>query len=482
MFAIFVDLVVLAVGALLVFALDRSSWLRIAVSEGDLALILISVGAACAAMTAILAGVVDRLSMDRRAAWISAAFALYGVVWVPAATLSGSFGRTGASMDATRFAAHLGTVVLLGVAVLGPRRRPWARPVVILTAGLLWVAVVAALAWVAPDTAQLIAGNAMVRASVGLVAVAIGAALVVVGLMARSRPVARVGTAFAALAAAGVYRVVESQPGMSLSFAGVQLLALMLALWGLVELTGRTLGAVRDTETTLTDELRRARSGLAMAAERDDELRSRLASLAEVAELLAEPPGEESEEIQGLRKAVRAELVRLESMLVDEQAGTSHQAVAYPVAPMVHDLVALRSCAGMDIRCDVGCSPWADGSPTVLKQVLSNVLANCARHAPGSPVRVQVGLRRDRIRLRVSDFGLGVPAGLEQAVFERGTCNQAAGGLGLGLYICRELLEAEGGKIEIRPPSSVRAGCTVVVEVPKAKSVGSRGATVARAG
>ncbi|MGI8817077.1 MAG: ATP-binding protein [Pseudonocardia sp.] len=66
----------------------------------------------------------------------------------------------------------------------------------------------------------------------------------------------------------------------------------------------------------------------------------------------------------------------------------------------------------MDIRCDVGCSPWADGSPTVLKQVLSNVLANCVRHAPGSPVRVQVGLRRDRIRLRVSDFGPGVPAGL----------------------------------------------------------------------
>ncbi len=76
----------------------------------------------------------------------------------------------------------------------------------------------------------------------------------------------------------------------------------------------------------------------------------------------------------------------------------------------------------------------------------------------------------DEIVIYVRDFGPGVPPGREQAVFEPRVCDERAGGTGLGLHICRRLLEAAGGSIAIRPTTPERVGCTVVVRLPAASA------------
>lgn len=480
--ALALDLGLVAVGVVAVCLLDRSGEVGPRVfavlAEADLALLVVSVSTACAAMVAIMTGVIDRLSNDRRAVWISTSFVLYGVVGIPAATLSGSFGSDGVVVDSVRFAAHLGAAVLMGVATWGPPR-PNLRLVTISAAGLAWVGLAALAALLLPDLTQAVIGTQPARQMVGVVSVVTGVAMILVGLRERSSQLTRLGLACSGLAAAHIYRVLDSQPGLSLAFATARLLAVVMALWAVSELTQQTLRLIQDSQDQRRDELVRARTGLARAALRDQELRIRLTRLTRVADLIGESPCPETD---GLRSAVKSELGRMELMLIQAQDGVPPPAVTvYQVAPMVQDLVTLRRCTGMDVRYDIAGEPWADGSANVLKQVVANLLANCARHAPGSPVRVQVGERGERIRLRVSDFGPGVPPGQEDTVFERGVRAAAGGGQGLGLHICRELLAADGGKIEIRRPSSLRAGCTVIVEVPKAKRVAGRPAAVARA-
>jgi K+-sensing histidine kinase KdpD len=85
-------------------------------------------------------------------------------------------------------------------------------------------------------------------------------------------------------------------------------------------------------------------------------------------------------------------------------------------------------------------------------------------------VRVQAFRCGASVRVRISDCGPGLGSGSgitsENVVFDRRVRDRAAGGEGLGLYICRKLLAADGGTIRMLPAQPGRPGCTVVVELP----------------
>jgi two-component system CheB/CheR fusion protein len=108
------------------------------------------------------------------------------------------------------------------------------------------------------------------------------------------------------------------------------------------------------------------------------------------------------------------------------------------------------------------------GDATRLSQVVLNLLSNAARHAPDSP-RIEVRLRREEgaVLLEVQDHGPGIPAAALPHLFDR--FYQAAGrtaqdGLGVGLFITRELVRAHGGAIEVR--TSEGQGATFTVRLP----------------
>ncbi|MBB6343576.1 HAMP domain-containing sensor histidine kinase [Nonomuraea muscovyensis] len=91
------------------------------------------------------------------------------------------------------------------------------------------------------------------------------------------------------------------------------------------------------------------------------------------------------------------------------------------------------------------------GDEPRLGQVLGNLVTNALTHTPpGTPFRVTVGVRGDRVEVEVADEGPGFPPGVAERVFERfyrADPARGAGGSGLGLAIAATLVEAHGGTI-----------------------------------
>lgn len=91
----------------------------------------------------------------------------------------------------------------------------------------------------------------------------------------------------------------------------------------------------------------------------------------------------------------------------------------------------------------------------LLEQVLANLLENILRHTPqGTPIEITVTAQERGVMIEIADRGRGIPTGEEEAIFRkftRGTHTQT--GAGIGLAICRVIVEAHGGRIwaENRP-------------------------------
>jgi two-component system OmpR family sensor kinase len=196
-------------------------------------------------------------------------------------------------------------------------------------------------------------------------------------------------------------------------------------------------------------------------AERDHEARNVVAGLAGAANLIDFPRPNDEAEV--LRAAMTAELARLEALLGGSTAAGPTQ---YRVLPVLRKLIALRRSNGMDIELAAELGLGAVGSPTTLAQALTNVLANCAAHAPGSPVLITAKRDRDNVKILVSDLGPGIAIERGRDVFESGVRGASSGGQGLGLHISRQLLEADGGTVSIRPRSADQPGCTVELVLP----------------
>jgi signal transduction histidine kinase len=105
-----------------------------------------------------------------------------------------------------------------------------------------------------------------------------------------------------------------------------------------------------------------------------------------------------------------------------------------------------------------------------IDQALSNLIANGLEHGdPRTPVRVSLDGRKDIVELRVRNEGPAIPPGVVPTLFEpftTGTSNDAVHrGLGLGLYITRQVVLAHGGDIHVE--SSDQTGTEFSVFLPR---------------
>jgi len=104
----------------------------------------------------------------------------------------------------------------------------------------------------------------------------------------------------------------------------------------------------------------------------------------------------------------------------------------------------------------------------LMEQVLSNLLENALRHTPaGTPVEITVTPQKSAVMIEIADRGSGIPAQEEEAIFKkftRGTHTQM--GAGIGLAICRVIVEAHGGRIwvENRPDGGAAFKFVIPVE------------------
>jgi len=136
---------------------------------------------------------------------------------------------------------------------------------------------------------------------------------------------------------------------------------------------------------------------------------------------------------------------------------------------------SLRSHAPSTIVLDVDAEPNLPpiaADPDKLRQVLTNLVDNAIKYSPdGGHVYVLVTRSGNRIRFRVQDEGLGIPPTEQARIFEKffrldPQLTRGVGGTGLGLYICRELVERMHGRIGVN--SDGRSGSTFWVELPLA--------------
>jgi signal transduction histidine kinase len=122
----------------------------------------------------------------------------------------------------------------------------------------------------------------------------------------------------------------------------------------------------------------------------------------------------------------------------------------------------------------------ADGVPPVAadkdraRQVLVNLVENAVKYSPNGG-KIELGLKAENgsVLFRVVDEGMGIPAGEQRRIFEKfyrldPNMLQGIGGTGLGLYICKELVERMGGHIWLE--SEEGKGSTFFFELPSAGS------------
>jgi signal transduction histidine kinase len=113
-----------------------------------------------------------------------------------------------------------------------------------------------------------------------------------------------------------------------------------------------------------------------------------------------------------------------------------------------------------------------------IEQVLTNLLSNAHKYGGGTPVQVSARQLGERVELAVSDQGRGIAPEHHARIFqrfERAVTGSGISGLGLGLYIVREIVSAHGGDIHVR--SAPGQGSTFSVSLPLHPEVGSSAST-----
>lgn len=99
-----------------------------------------------------------------------------------------------------------------------------------------------------------------------------------------------------------------------------------------------------------------------------------------------------------------------------------------------------------------------------LDQVITNLVSNALKYGEGKPVEVQVGSADGQARLCVVDHGIGVPSDQQERIFgrfERAVPARNYAGLGLGLWIVKQVVEASGGGVSVESAKGEGARFTV---------------------
>ena len=233
-------------------------------------------------------------------------------------------------------------------------------------------------------------------------------------------------------------------------------------------------------QTAAQIETERLRNSLLSALSHD--LRTPLAALYGLAETLVASTRELPPAVHEIAQALAVEARRMSAMVnnlldmarlqsgavrlnrqwqaIEEVVGSALQASGAALA---------RHVVRTDLPADL---PLVSFDAVLMERVLANLLENAAKYTPaGSVVTLAARVRGAELMLTVEDDGPGLPMGREEAVFEkftRGERESATPGAGLGLAICRSIVQAHDGRIWGEPGGGPvqRRGLRLCIALP----------------
>jgi len=121
----------------------------------------------------------------------------------------------------------------------------------------------------------------------------------------------------------------------------------------------------------------------------------------------------------------------------------------------------------LDVTTEFKTIPPIHGDGVRLAQVFDNLFTNALKYAPGAPIIVLLEKVENNILISFIDHGPGIPKESLGLIFERFyrvRTERSVTGTGLGLYICKQIIEAHRGKIWAESTPGV--GTTFIIELP----------------
>ena len=215
------------------------------------------------------------------------------------------------------------------------------------------------------------------------------------------------------------------------------------------------------------------------------ELRTPLSALQLQLEMLLSPPPSTAD-AAALDEVIRTQLERAArqtdrlSQLVAELLDVSRLTAGrmeldretFDLAEVVRDVVERLAGEAARARCPVRVIAPAPVTGSWdrlrLEQVVVNLLGNAFKFGKGKPVELEVSSADGTASLAVRDHGVGIAAEDVERIFhryEQARTSRRFGGMGLGLYIVRGIVEIHGGTIRVA--SQPGAGSTFIVELPR---------------
>ena len=257
---------------------------------------------------------------------------------------------------------------------------------------------------------------------------------------------------------------------------GIVAVLALLALAGVLVLLRR----VRRRHDELAEENRRWR---ALAMDRADrvaivshELRTPIALISGAAELLLDRAAGELSDLQhDLVDTIDVKASEVLGLAADLLTDAKIDAQLFQFRATTVDIRRVTNSVVRDLRSLYpnritlsarGASPRILGDPDLIRQALTNLITNAARHA-GQEARIAVTVRHheDGVLIVVSDDGTGMSPAQTSELFRRGLAGKSETGNGLGMLITRRIVELHGGRCLV--DSAVNVGTTILCSLPR---------------